>query len=328
VTIFNWHLRLTRGRRNVDFAAESSGEDDFYADDLSEQTVATIISSVDEDSQRRLEDYVIDTISKEHLKTLRKAQFWQKTPSVGGVALNTVKVPITELQASREVIFMLAGTATSLFETQSDGLVVNPSKTFCLTHLSLYTFYELLKSFAEQGSELKRLRSWIKRVEPIPLIQVFQATIQERLGNFDILLSIIQKRFLDPKDDIVVSLLSIREELASFTGPLVRVSAIIERLTSDQYAHAFRYLELLFDECCTSQMAGDGEMYKFLGEIFFECFQVYLRPIRMWMEEGEVRQGDKVFFVAETAGDIGSFSLWQSRFKIRRTHGMFNVLSN
>lgn len=66
-------------------------------------------------------------------------------------------------------------------------------------------------------------------------------------------------------------------------------------------------------------MAGDEEIYEFMGTIFLDCFQVYLRPIRSWMEDGNVTAGDKVFFVSEAKGDIDSATIWQSRFKLRQT---------
>jgi gamma-tubulin complex component 5 len=66
-------------------------------------------------------------------------------------------------------------------------------------------------------------------------------------------------------------------------------------------------------------MAGDDQMYAFMGNVFFECFQIYLRPIRTWMEDGELSQGDKVFFVSEAPGQVEPAALWESRFKLRQT---------
>ncbi len=36
-------------------------------------------------------------------------------------------------------------------------------------------------------------------------------------------------------------------------------------------------------------------LYALLGSIFFRCFQVYLRPIRLWMEEGSIVPQDEAF---------------------------------
>ncbi|KAH8773207.1 Spc98 family-domain-containing protein [Hyaloscypha sp. PMI_1271] len=307
--------------QNVDFGAESSDGEDGFEDsrsELSGLTNTTLQSSVDEEFNQRPEDYAIDTINKEDLDQLRDAQFWQKTPTVDGVQLETVKTTITELQAIREVLFMLLGLPTSLFEILGEGPIV-PKRKYALKHASADAFFKVGRSFSEQGTAVMRLRSWAKRDQSIPLIQVLQSSILCRTVEFDARISDIQQRFVSPVKDIVVSLLSVQAEVSSYMRPLVRLSEIIKKLEDERYPHAFRYLELLYDEACTSQLAGDGVIYSFIGRLFFECFKIYLRPIRKWMEDGELTKGDKVFFILEASGDIEPTLLWQSRFKIRRT---------
>jgi gamma-tubulin complex component 5 len=308
--------------RNLDFGAESSEEDGFEdcRSEVSGLTETTGRSSVDEDYSRRREAYAVGTVNKEDLAKLRNAQFWQKNPTVGGVKLETVKKPITELQAIREVLFMLSGYPTSLFEPNSiQPTTVDPSKNYALKHASNDAFYMLMKSVADQGSSVMVLRSWAKRRQTIPLLQVLQSCIVTQVAAFDLSLSRIQQRFVAPANDVVVSLLNVRTEVDVLVRPLIRLSDITKRLDGETYAHAFRYLEMLYDEACTSQMAGDDKMYTFIAETFFECFQVYLRPIRTWMEEGEVGANDKVFFISETSGNLEPLSIWQSRYKVRKT---------
>jgi gamma-tubulin complex component 5 len=307
--------------KNVDFGADSSEEDGFE-DSRSEisSTTATDQSSVDEDTSKRPENYAVDVSKREGLDQLRQTQFWLKNPSVNGVKLETVKKPITELQAVRETLFMLSGFPTSLFETKpEDPTVIAPSKSYTLKHASDEAFYKLAKDFADQGSALMSLRSWAEKPQSIPLLQVFGGSILTRVARFDDRLSKIQERFVEPEEDIVVSLLSVQAEIDSYVLPLVRLSGITKKLEAEPYAHAFRYLELLYDETCTSQMAGDDQMYTFMGNVFFECFRIYLRPIRTWMENGELSQGDKVFFVSEASGQVEPAALWESRFKLRQT---------
>lgn len=313
---------MTLNRRNVDFTAESSDEGGYEDDrsELSGPTESTLTSSLDEDIQQRPEDHAVDTLSNEELYRLRQAQFWQKHPAVNGVQLETVKVPTTELQAIREVIFMLRGHPTSLFEIHSDlALTIEPSKRFAWTHASADSFFKLAKVFADYGSSLARLRSWANRAESIPLIQILQGSTLERLAAFDAHLSTVEARFIAPSEDIVVSILSVQQEIGSSIRPLLRLSDIVGQLVSERYGHAFRYLEILYDETSVSQMAGDLDIYEFMGKIFFECFQVYIRPLRTWMEEGELGRDDKVFFVSEASGDSEPSFVWHSRFKIRKT---------
>lgn len=315
-------LRDKKIWKNVDFGAESSDGEDFVdsQSETSEFTENTTQSSLEADPSRRPEDYQIPVGSKEDLLKLRDAQFWLKTPKVNGVVLETVKKPITELQAIREIIFMLGGLATSLFRSPANNSqAIEASKDYALKHASPGAFYQVLKDFADQGSSLFVLRNWVNSKQSIPLLQVFQGVIHQRLAAFEKKLSNIQERVVDLKGDIVVTFLSLQTEISLYTQPLVRLSTVVQTLKKEPYAHAFRYLELLFDETCTSQMAGNEDMYRFFGRMFFECFQVYLRPLRIWMEEGELIKGDKIFFISETTGEVDPASTWESRFKLRQT---------
>ena len=308
--------------KNVDFGAESSEGEDGFDDSRSEvsATDTTARSSIDDEFNRRPEEYAVATVDQERLEKLRQAQFWKQAPSVGGIKLETVKKPITELQALREVAFMLSGFPTALFEPAPyKKTAVIPSKSYALKHVSQYTFQNLLQAFAADGSSIGLLRSWVKRTQSMPIIQVFQNAISERLNALDSLLSIIQQRFVDIEEDVVVSLLSLQSEMRLSLRPLARLSIIIGQLEEERYPHAFRYLEMLYDETRISQMAGDESLHAFMGKIFFDCFQVYLRPLRTWMEDGELKPGDNVFFVSETANDVSPASIWQSRYKIRQT---------
>ncbi|KAL2062720.1 hypothetical protein VTL71DRAFT_5792 [Oculimacula yallundae] len=310
--------------RNVDFTAGDSDTEEWYEDSRSEVSVqsdTTAQSSVGDEFNRRPDEHAVDTIDPLALDELRKQQFWRKTPNVSGIKLATVKKGITELQAVREVLFMLAGLQTSLFEVDTQqSMVIRPSKGYALKHASPEAFFRIINAFADDGSALALLRLWIRSPQSIPLLQVLQSTLLDRIRDFDRRLSDIQQRFIVPKEDIVVSLLSIQAELASHILPLVRLSNIIKKLETERYAHAFRYLEMIYDETCTSQMNGDEETYEYLGRVFFDCFKMYLRPIRTWMEEGQLANDDKVFFVSEAPGELDLPSLWQSRYKIRRTH--------
>jgi len=307
--------------RNVDFTAESSDEDGFEDTGslLSEATNSTTQSSLDDDPRRHPSDYVQHTNDQEGLASLKKAQFWRDAPSVGGVKLETVKKSITELQAIREVLYMLSGLPTSLYDIQPDRCLVKPSKSYTIKHASTEAFQKISRWYADQGSAIQVLRAWANRPQTVPLLQVFQGAISNRLQHFDALLSDLHEQYVAPKADVIVSLLKLQYQIWDFAEPLVRLSEIVRRLDADRYAYAFRYLELLYEETCAVHLAGDGDMFSFMGKLFFECFQVYLRPIRAWMEEGELEAGDPVFFVSEVSRDVNLAAVWQARYRIRKT---------
>ena len=307
---------------NVDFGVESSESEDGFEDSRSalSRTNTTTQSSISADFNPRPEDFTVDMVDKDGLDKLRLAQFWKNLPSVGGIVLETVKKPISELQAIREVLFMLSGLPTALFEIKSEETyTVVPSKSYTLKRLSPDAFLELLQAFANHGSSVGILRAWSKGRQSTPLLQVFQTSIYERLHAFDTFMSAIQQQFVAIEEDVVVSLLHVQAEIGPYTLPLVRLSKVIEQLDQECYPHAFRYLELVYDETCTAQMAGDASLYAFMGTIFFACFYVYLRPMRAWMEDGELEPGDDVFFVSKNATEKTPASIWQSWYKMRQT---------
>lgn len=129
----------------------------------------------------------------------------------------------------------------------------------------------------------------------------------------------IETKFVSITDDTAVSLLRLRDDIKPFLGPLVSLSEIIQQLEGEKHPSPFRYLELLHDAASVAQLECNEVNHLFLGQLFFECFQVYLRPIRKWMEEGELIDDDKTFFVADAQTQISLSQIWEGRFKLRET---------
>ncbi|KAJ0295385.1 hypothetical protein COL516b_012619 [Colletotrichum fioriniae] len=137
--------------------------------------------------------------------------------------------------------------------------------------------------------------------------------------SFDKRLSNIQSNLAVARKDIVISMAAILEDLRPRMEPLGSLSEIIRQLYDPANGGAFRFLELLYDEISRAQLSGRDSTYNFLGRIFFNCFQVYLRPIRLWMSEGQLVPGDKIFFVSESPTQVPLRQVWQEQFKMRRT---------
>ncbi|TAQ86423.1 hypothetical protein B7494_g5250 [Chlorociboria aeruginascens] len=307
--------------RNVDFGAEGSDEEDRFEDSRSElsQLTDTTLSSIDDEFSAKPDAFVVAMNVKENLEKLIKAQFWQKIPSIDGIKLESVRKPITELQAVREVLLMLSGLPTSLFEIKVGSGIILASRGYSLKHMSAESYDKLMGTFADEASLVMFLRLWQKRPQIIPLLQILQDSILKRIANFDMHLSKMEQRFVTISEDVTISLIAIQAEVQDHMRPLIRLSDLMKRLDTERYSYAFRYLELLYDETCTSQMAGEDDIYPFMGNLFFDCLQVYLRSIRTWMEEGDLNGGDNVFFISEVESNVDPSSIWQHRFKVRKT---------
>ncbi|KXJ93045.1 Spc98 family-domain-containing protein [Microdochium bolleyi] len=104
-----------------------------------------------------------------------------------------------------------------------------------------------------------------------------------------------------------------------FDGEGSPVAHVVAEFFQTRYPHPFLYLELLFDAACNAQLEGRPQAYEDLATIFLECFGVYIRPIRIWMESGELIDKDKIFFISSTADRLPSHQVWQKQYKLRVT---------
>ena len=301
--------------RNIDYAVESS-DDGEYLDSAAENlddSETTDLSSVDDQEYIRSEN-LLRNVDNEELNRLLDARFWG---SDGGSRLSVQPTPLTELQAVQETLYMLHGLPTSMFALEED--TVWPLQVFRLRHASRTILAQHLSTLADWGTGILRLRTFVQRNNDIPLVQRLQSAISKRLDTFADTLHSLQRDHLAPVDDQVVSLLAVKDKLETPVQHLLKLSGIIQHLCNNEHSQAFDYLEVLYDETCIAQLAGNKQMYRFLGVLFFECLQVYLRPIRQWMEDGHLSQNDQVFFVAQTTESISPALLWEGKYSLQRT---------
>ncbi len=299
----------------VDFADDSSDGD--YIDTKSDASVGskdTSLSSLEARYRRLPTDYLAVSQDEGCLKKVQETQSWRHQSPTRGITGMIQKVEVSELQVLREVLYMLRGLDNTLFNDQN-----TPSPKYQLNHTSYAVYRNLLESFAGAGRQLSILRSFARQPESIPLIQVFQDSIEKHLLAFDKQLSKLEARFVDIREDVVVSLAKIINEIHPHLRPLSSLADIVQGLNQAKYPHPFHYLELLFNATNVAHMEGNEVIYKFLGTVFFECFQVYVRPIRLWMEAGELMGGDKTFFISKSSTHARMSQVWKHQFKLRKT---------
>jgi gamma-tubulin complex component 5 len=299
--------------RFVDYAPGSSDEEELDAGSEGSVESLTTASSAEDERQRTAQNIAIKPQGDEVLRQVQDAQCWRHAPATGPDG-RPKKIPISTTQLLTEALFMLAGLETSLFDS-----ACNPVTKFQLQGVSWDSYKALVTSFAECGRELSPMRASLNNKEQSPLLQVFQDCLQKALHSFDVELSSIQTRFVAVKEDVVVSLVGVLGELGPKLAPLYALADIVRQLQEERNPHAFRYLELLYDAVGMAQLQGARATYQLLGTIFFDCFQVYLKPIRMWMEEGKLLPGDRTFFVSESPTKLPLPQLWKGQFNLLRT---------
>ncbi|KAK0739611.1 Spc98 family-domain-containing protein [Apiosordaria backusii] len=273
----------------------------------------TSASSVDGRVQRTALDCAFKPQGEELLQRVKEALSWRQPPTVveGG---QPEKTTITSLPLLREVLFMLSGLPTTIFDADC-----NPSSGYQLQGISVEASDALLNSFSECGRKLAPLRAFSKRKAQSPLLQVFESSMQKALGSLDLQLASIQGRYVAIEEDVVVSLVGVLNEVRPILTPLYALSDIIRQLQEERNTHAFRYLELLYDAAGMAQLQAHRDTYHLLGGMFLDCFQIYLKPIRLWMEEGRLLPGDRTFFVSESSTKLPLPQIWKSQFNLLRS---------
>ncbi|KAH6655023.1 Spc97/Spc98 family protein [Truncatella angustata] len=300
--------------RSVDFRDDSS--EDTSLENQSNASLGsedTSLSSTQPQHSRRPADLVVETQDILRLDQVRDSQSWRPTSSDLPLE-ESDKTIISELQAVREVLFMLRGLPNDLFNSD-----YRPAVRCKLQHASWKSFQVLLNALGESGRDIYVLRRFVQKDQQIPLLQVFRNAVQERLRQLDNRISAIEISLVDITVDTVVSLVKVAEQLRTHLQALRSLSRVVRQLERENYPHAFRYLELLFDSAGIAQLEGDDVLYKFLGTVFFQCFEVYLRPIRQWMQNGDILAGDRTFFIAEVQPGLPLSQIWEGQFALRKS---------
>lgn len=301
--------------KDVDFADDSS--DGEYVEDAKSDVSAgsedTSPSSVEARYRPQPTDYLAAAPDYAGLEAVQETRAWRHEAQRKDVAVaKSRKIFVSELHILREIIFMLRGLRNTLLDQRALRYVQ-------LSHASEEVYFNLLGSLGEAGVKISILRTFAGKAQNVPLMQVFQDAIGKRLLIFDNELSNIEAQFVDIKQDLIVSLVKLLDAIKLPSQPLLSLSTIVQELTQAKYPHPFHYLELLFNAADVAHMEGDEATYECLGAVFFECFQVYVRPIRLWMETGELIEGDKTFFISRSSTQTHLSQIWKRQFKLRKT---------
>jgi gamma-tubulin complex component 5 len=300
--------------RKVDFRDDSS-EDELVSDysDISEKSEDTSPSSIKTIYPRRPADLLVNAHNTFELDKIRWSQSWRTTISQAP-SEHSGRTPMSELQTLREVLFMLRGLNNDLYDSD-----YRPTFICELPHASWELFQMLLRTWGGTGKSLHVLRKFISKNQELPLLQVFRGAIEKRLQTLNSQLAVMEAKLVYITEDTVVSLIKTAEDLRPLLQPLCSLSEVVLQFEDENDPEPFRYLELLFDCICIAQLESNELLYEFLGKIFFECFQVYLRPIRQWMQEGILPKNDRTFFIVEVQSQLPMSHVWHGQFAIRRS---------
>ncbi|KAI1354995.1 Spc97/Spc98 family protein [Xylaria sp. FL0043] len=300
--------------RNVDFGGYSSDDEYEHGSNASVGSEDTSLSSVEARYRKQPTDYLEKSHSQLDLEGIRTNLSWRTGAPARNSTIQCQRIVITQMQAVREFLYLLSGLQNGLLDSQG-----TPCVDVQLSHASQQIFRSLLVSASDINQRLSLLRQYVRKQQRIPLLQAFQAAIENRLRSFDKIIADMQARYASINQDMVASVLGLFNDLNAHIHPLKSLAETVKQLELSKNSCPFHYLELLFDSAEALQLGGDEAAYRFIGQLFFECFEVYLRPIRCWMEEGELIDSDKTFFISRSSVDVPRSQAWADQFKLKRT---------
>lgn len=228
---------------------------------------------------------------------------------------NAPTTQISELEAVREALLMLRGLRTSLF-TSGPQPNIKLQPQFSTSVCESLKFSQVMGNFATLGSQVNHLRVWTLTPLEGALPQRLKASVQSRISKFERHLAEIEQHFLDPHHDVVVSMSEILYKVLALASPLVHLSKAI--ITGESGAYTWSILDRLYGTACDLQFGENFDTFVDIAYVFFECLEIYLRPVHLWMTQGKLQEENNDFFVRSTDGDVDQNSLWHSQFTLSR----------
>ncbi|GAM36390.1 hypothetical protein TCE0_018r05448 [Talaromyces pinophilus] len=253
------------------------------------------------------------------VKTIKSGHFWEYDSAAIREYAESHTRFITELQAAREILFMLQGLPTSLFWQIDNSIAVD--RRYALSHVSNSAFLHMLRSSADIGVELGKLRKFVKIPQSVVFLQTFTRGVEKELAEFDVFLSRMQLGYLSPGKTVTVSLLQLTKEVQEEVRVLLLLADMVVKLGSAPPEQSFLCLDLLYNLVCVNQASGNEHEYKSLAKLFFTCFEAYARPLRVWLRSGDLETSQDNFFVTDCRHDHDLQTLWHDWYLLRETSG-------
>ncbi|KAK6004636.1 hypothetical protein QM012_008498 [Aureobasidium pullulans] len=280
---------------------------------VEEQTTSTSASSLDEQDAAALARAFI--VPKDHgLLTQIKDLRGRITSTHSGSEL-------TELQVIRQVLLMLHGLPTDLFESGPGGRVRTRHSCHVM-NIAPSTLDRVLQDFASLGSQITIVRRFVASNQQSVVLQGFQAAVQTILSDFSQTLSDIEQDFFQQGKSAVVSLLKVYAEIDRAARPIMKLGGLIPDDTLKHNARAVQLLNNLYEQTCNLQLIGEDEESSKVADLLFKCLKPYLRPVQLWMTKGKLIASDELFFVRSDDGSSDRGSIWHSRFTLlKQTDG-------
>ncbi|KAK5120823.1 hypothetical protein LTR85_005890 [Meristemomyces frigidus] len=301
---------------DVERGYHSSGDDaTVEGEEGSEPTNSTDATSVGEDDLYALARLHVIKPDQSILEDIHATR--QQMKMAGTESADSKHV--SELVLVRESFMMLRGLPNNVYDLDS-GTGRVTKRRLGLATAARYTLDDVLHRFAEMGTRLNYLRAWTRTATSAAVIQSVQASLQTLLSTFASELGELDRRFVNPCKETVVSMINVHMVVEVMAAPLLHLYNIVGR-TEDQRSNegsGFALLDALYAEACIAQVSGGQHVFAAFTEVLMAGLRTYLKPAKAWMETGTLpSKGEHDFFVAEADADCEPSNVWRDRFALR-----------
>lgn len=248
-------------------------------------------------SARLLDDF--DPSLRSSISQLDKTQFWR---------LPGPEVCLTEKQAIQEVLLMLQGIPTSIFNILPQAIEPNPR--YRLEHLNATASSSLLSEAALLGSQINSIRVWLHLRQESNVMQLIEDRIRESLSAIDLSFSTMQDRILQRLPSAgIESLFQVLHLARSTSLPLRNMLRILPLLPPSDPVTA---LDTLFAFVDSTYSCYDEKTLEIALPILIAAFQLYAKPIDTWISTGSIREDGVRLFISENPRPVERLTLWHN----------------
>ena len=207
------------------------------------------------------------------------------------------KIPLTEVQAVREILFMVQGLPTSLFQTRRGQMRRNHHLQ--LHHMSDAAFDAVCDTTLNICSVRRRLESWLEQQHDHRMMRLMEEEITSIVCNFDKDVTETQSEISRAvRDGGVVSLLATVDGLRTQANAVVVAERFVSSVKSDS---PLAYLDRLFNLLSSFNAANKSGSFRTLVPPFRVMFGTYAEHLTHWIEHGQLSDTSNHFFCTEGA---------------------------
>lgn len=241
------------------------------------------------------------------LSSFVSSQFWNKP----GFSVTT-----TEQQSIREILMMLNGLPTSMFNVFGDEL--KPDPRYRLRNVEVETSSRFLTQAAKLGSLIRSVMVWLGKARSERVMLLIESHFRETLLEFHQLINVLQMDVSNGNcSNGVVTLLETLHRVNAASTPLKSISGLLPHLPPDEPVTAldtlYKHIDLAYS-CC------DQQAMNTILPIFTTAFEAYAAPVDAWIQTGTVDESVPSFFISKTVAPKSPASLWHDWFSLSPNH--------